>query len=1357
MLRGLPQSSVGRMTTGWALEGFYCWAVARGVAVTIQNFYCVLSSGFGEGTHPHQSQMTATNKKRPSVPSSSGTTTQGSGSTGERAEGAKNLWVGHGYHRTSTRKRNRTSTMECDTTHNILQINISGLQNKKEELEKMMRENNIKIALIQETILPKKPIHITGYTMYPCTCENGCQGIMTLIRNDTEAKVVNKSVGKDLDIQTINMWDRANGTQYNLYNIYCPPNSKPNIHPINPHYTRTIFAGDFNAHSPNWGYSSHNNRGKLVEALCNETNLILMQDKETETTLLHRKTGATSRPDLTMISADIVDTCQIKVMDDIGSDHKPILISIYRPEKLKQKRRTLWNFKRADWSSYRVICLTKLEKIDNTKDISTVYNEISNALLTAAKKTIPRGNRKRYKPFWNTDLERLVSERRQARKKVEKNPTRENKTAYNRLTAQVRYQVRMSKKNHWNDTCNKLNLQKDGHKAWGLLHSLEGKRTRCNPQPLEGGGCPTPNNNKQANILNKHFAKVNHKLKRKQLDTAMTKVLRKQEKKLTANIKLFDTNFTPTEMKSALRKLKNGKTPGPDKITNEMMKNLCDKSLSILLKFINRTWKEGKLPSAWLTAIIRPILKKDKSPTDPKSYRPISLTSCIGKLAERMVNSRLYWWLEQTESLDSHQAGFRKGYRTEDQLFRFVQDTVDGFQQHKNTTAVFIDLQQAYDRVWRQGLFLKMNKLGIHGKLFAWIQAFLRNRTIRTIWNGSLSRKQTIHEGLPQGSSLSCTLFLIFLNDLPPLLEVSKAMYADDLVIWVTEKYPVLARVKLKRALTTIGAYCNLWKLKLNTQKTTYSIFTRSPKVAKREHLLKINGETVKKEENPSYLGVNLDRQLNLSNFITSLKEKATKRLNLVKRLASFSWGANKHTLRQLYLGYVRSIMEYGHSIQTVASGTVTSLLDRVQNQALRMICGGLRTTPTAACEIESNIEPLDLRRQRATLEATERYKRLPTTHPNRKQIENWKKQDRLKQISPIHAAETINEKHHLPEEREPLQKFSVFPPGKNINIGHVRPYLIDPKITKNSDPNLLKITALETIDSYGTAKIQAYTDGSAFKATTNAGAGVLLKFPDGSSLDSSIPCGKYCSNYVAEIKAIDHAITLISDNFTSCKKPPTDIVIFTDSQSALLQLQDITETTDTDVSSLAYNIDKLLAHYNIEIFLQWIPGHSGVHGNEKADVLAKQGSSREQPTKPTNMQTVRQIMRNNIKEEWLNRWTAGSTGRAMYREMTAPKKKDSINCLNRRDQCTIFQWRTTHARVNAHLNRTDPLHPPLCRHCSGPQETTHHLLLECQKLKSLREEFLPPHPSVSNTLYAPVAQLKKTCQFIRLSLSEKE
>ena len=169
------------------------------------------------------------------------------------------------------------------------------------------------------------------------------------------------------------------------------------------------------------------------------------------------------------------------------------------------------------------------------------------------------------------------------------------------------------------------------------------------------------------------------------------------------------------------------------------------------------------------------------------------------------------------------------------------------------------------------------------------------------------------------------------------------------------------------------------------------------------------------------------------------------------------------------------------------------------------------------------------------------------------------------------------------------------------------------------------------------------------------------------------------------------------------------------------------------------------------------VPWHSDVLGNEIADKLAKQGASKEQTNTPVDQETTKQILRKISKEEWYNRWALGTTGRPVFREMSRPKSNDNINFLNRLDQRTIFHLRTGHRKTNAHLNRIDPAHPPLCRNCTHPYETTRHILFECPKLVNERRKLLSPLPTVQNTLYTTKPQLQNTTMFFRLATAVKE
>ena len=123
---------------------------------------------------------------------------------------------------------------------------------------------------------------------------------------------------------------------------------------------------------------------------------------------------------------------------------------------------------------------------------------------------------------------------------------------------------------------------------------------------------------------------------------------------------------------------------------------------------------------------------------------------------------------------------------------------------------MFVDLQQAYDRVWRKGLLLKMQNMGIKGNMYTWIKSFLSDRLIQTQVNDTLSSKAVLEEGLPQGSSLSCTLFLVFLNDVSDVLKTETAFFADDLVLWHTGNSTTISRRRLQDDLNSLGAYCRL-------------------------------------------------------------------------------------------------------------------------------------------------------------------------------------------------------------------------------------------------------------------------------------------------------------------------------------------------------------------------------------------------------------------------------------------------------------------------------------------------------------------------------------------------------------------
>ena len=95
-----------------------------------------------------------------------------------------------------------------------------------------------------------------------------------------------------------------------------------------------------------------------------------------------------------------------------------------------------------------------------------------------------------------------------------------------------------------------------------------------------------------------------------------------------------------------------------------------------------------------------------------------------------------------------------------------MQDIEDAFQEKKKVLAVFFDLSKAFNKVWKEGLLLKLLQAGVHGKMYKRLSDFLFNRTARVKLDGMISRQVKVREGVPQGGVVSPTLFLVYINDI---------------------------------------------------------------------------------------------------------------------------------------------------------------------------------------------------------------------------------------------------------------------------------------------------------------------------------------------------------------------------------------------------------------------------------------------------------------------------------------------------------------------------------------------------------------------------------------------------------------
>ena len=184
------------------------------------------------------------------------------------------------------------------------------------------------------------------------------------------------------------------------------------------------------------------------------------------------------------------------------------------------------------------------------------------------------------------------------------------------------------------------------------------------------------------------------------------------------------------ELEAAIQHLKLSKSPGLDEVYTELLKKAESNFLKAILRLFQMSWKMSAVPGQWKKAEFKFLRKNGKkSYHEPGAYRPISLTSYLCKCLERIITYRLYGFVEHFKLLDKEQEGFRKFRGTSYALLRLSQDIYNGFNAREHTAALFVDVEKAYDSVWRNGLMRKLWDMGITGRMWSWIRDFLTERT----------------------------------------------------------------------------------------------------------------------------------------------------------------------------------------------------------------------------------------------------------------------------------------------------------------------------------------------------------------------------------------------------------------------------------------------------------------------------------------------------------------------------------------------------------------------------------------------------------------------------------------------------
>lgn len=275
-----------------------------------------------------------------------------------------------------------------------------------------------------------------------------------------------------------------------------------------------------------------------------------------------------------------------------------------------------------------------------------------------------------------------------------------------------------------------------------------------------------------------------------------------------ANARL-DADIEEWEVRAVLQTINGKSASGPDKVSNKALRNLSDAAVTALTGYYNGCWRAGKLPKSWKDA--RTVLMpKPGKPPHIENLRPISLTSCVGKVLEHVLLNRWQTCLEEEGLYPDTMLGFRANLSTQDAMLLIKHEVMDQPTRSMDNRALLgLDLQSAFDKVHHSAILEQVSRLNMGERMFAYVKDFLTDRTT-TIVAGDmeLPNKTLGSVGTPQGAVISPVLFNMVMigvaERLPSLPNVKHTIYADDITLWVTGGSDGEIEAALQRAIDEI-------------------------------------------------------------------------------------------------------------------------------------------------------------------------------------------------------------------------------------------------------------------------------------------------------------------------------------------------------------------------------------------------------------------------------------------------------------------------------------------------------------------------------------------------------------------------
>lgn len=1065
------------------------------------------------------------------------------------------------------------------------------------------------------------------------------------------------------------------------------------------HCSHVIIAGDFNAKSPRWGGQVTDSRGAAVTQFLVANDFDVANDPASLPTFV--TDYAEAWIDLTLFSSAWRDfSVRWRVSETPSlSDHRYVVFSVgsHRLPTCKRLTRAGRSRVMASLARNRWFAQVARSEIADPVSLDLIVDHFYDLYGTLCRENVQTARLyPQAKPWWSDDIARQRSQVRSLRRSFQRSrdPAERlvRRDVYYSALQKYRCAIAQAKdasvRKFCTDNTEKFLFGDPFKLAFGKF------RTPITLPPLDtSDGLRTTSQLESARVLlSAHMPRD---------DASTDDPVHAAERALAETpyfSNLRDTPFTVTEVRETVRSMRVRSAPGLDGLTPELVQAFHEAHPAFVCFVFNAALRLGHFPTAWKVGRVVFIPKPGRSPENPRSYRPICMLSVFGKVLEKLLFSRLYYFLNSHNLIHPLQFGFTHNKNTTMALHHLREVLQSRRRDLLHSVLISLDFQGAFDSVWHPTVLNFLRRHSCPVNLYCLLRSFLCNRrVVCRLKEGDASVEQSI--GSPQGSPLSPLLWNIVLHELlettfPPGVHVQA--YADDTLLVVSGRH----RRELERlaadALAVVCEWAESVKVRLNASKCSFMLFPNGRvSLARRLPTIRLDGVNLSMVKEMKVLGVVLDPWFTCMAHTTYLKTKVD---ILVPKLVQFihmHYRLPPSAFRRLYLQLIQPAITYASPAwwPESPSNLLVNRIKSLQRIPLLVLTGAVRTVRTEALNALTGIPPLAevLAAQRAqfllvSLRREVTYGRLSLS-PDRVQrtFDPWRRHPASRVVCPFRRLET---------------------------------------------PQALAYARLPGLHVYTDGAFSNSLAGAAFVVYTHTGRLVEARRFKVSSAGSA---------FAAELIALREALVYLTGCTT--ERP---VRVYTDCLSLLSALASL-RTRNEGIEDIRALFSVLSTR--MRLFLFHVRGHARIPGNEIADHLAVRACTVGEPRESAlSVRVVRSMLDAEVWRAWSVQWTTVHTDTELFRWIPAVRSLPPNFPPHRR----VIFFITGHGRFPFYLYYLSLVPHPLC-FCGSECWNIEHYMSDCSETAQFRQRLQDLlHTDLTPLLYPALLRNQRALDIIK-------